>query len=341
MLFWIAAGLLLAACALLVSLPLLRQGRTSQGILLGIALAGISLGLYSHLGSPNLEVTRADSAANGQPDIGKMIVQLEKRLQDSPDDLDGWLMLARSYVVMGDYARAAESFQQALKLAGGPDDNIEIAAAYAEAQALNDPASLDGETGALFERILRMDPGNPRGLWYGGLAAQSRGNGELAVERWKLLLAVPDLPDSFRAVVENRLRSLDPDAAPPPEALVDVRVTGDALPADMPADAKLFVFIRDPSTAGPPLAAQRVDDLALPVTVSLSAADFIGVNELPDGTLEVGALLSTSGDASRPDWRGASSWSPDTDGLVTIDLTAIESAAEESDARPDKDEGIE
>lgn len=48
--------------------------------------------------------------------IASMVAQLAARLEDEPDDLDGWLQLARAYIVLGDDAGAANAYQQAAPL---------------------------------------------------------------------------------------------------------------------------------------------------------------------------------------------------------------------------------
>ena len=48
--------------------------------------------------------------------IASMVAQLEARLEDEPNDLDGWLQLARAHIVLGDDAGAANAYQQAAPL---------------------------------------------------------------------------------------------------------------------------------------------------------------------------------------------------------------------------------
>lgn len=49
--------------------------------------------------------------------INAMVARLEARLEASPDDLDGWLRLARTYTVLGREADAARALETALALA--------------------------------------------------------------------------------------------------------------------------------------------------------------------------------------------------------------------------------
>lgn len=54
---------------------------------------------------------------NGQTiDVGAMVMRLRAKLEANPDNLQGWLMLGRSYTTLGRYADAVNAYQQALEL---------------------------------------------------------------------------------------------------------------------------------------------------------------------------------------------------------------------------------
>src|SRR5690606_37593568 len=109
---------------------------------------------------------------------------------------------------------------------------------YAEARALADPTVLEGEIGAVFERVLELDPENPRGLWYGGLAAEARGDTERALARFRRLLA-RELPAEFRQVVEARAAAIDATAV---GALITATVdVAPELAGQVPTGAVLYV----------------------------------------------------------------------------------------------------
>ena len=48
--------------------------------------------------------------------IAGMVAGLAARLEESPDDPDGWIMLVRSYATMGDQDRAKGAFDKAMNL---------------------------------------------------------------------------------------------------------------------------------------------------------------------------------------------------------------------------------
>ena len=138
--------------------------------------------------------------------IRGMVEGLAARLEENPDDAEGWLRLARSYEVLGE----AEKARDALRRAGDavPD---ELAALRAFARALtgeSGPEAPPPEAAAVYERILALDPDDRPALWFTGLAAAERGDAAAARSRWQRLLGllVPDTPE--HAAVQAALDSL-------------------------------------------------------------------------------------------------------------------------------------
>src|ERR1700722_20210442 len=50
-----------------------------------------------------------------------MVARLARQLERNPDDLSGWLMLGRSYVVLQQLPLAVRAFERADRLRGRPD----------------------------------------------------------------------------------------------------------------------------------------------------------------------------------------------------------------------------
>src|SRR5690606_8575930 len=118
-----------------------------------ITVPAIALGLYAWLGSP---------VAPSSPDLTGLVTELEQRLAETPDDLQGQMLLGRSRVVLGDYAGAVRAWREAQRLA--PNDPS-VLANLAEALVLADSSALSGEAATLVEAVLAADPDNPKALW--------------------------------------------------------------------------------------------------------------------------------------------------------------------------------
>ena len=70
--------------------------------------------------------------AMSQGDMVALTERLAERLKGMPDDAQGWVMLGRSYMVIGKPAQAVAAYERAIKLR--PADE-RLMAAHAEAQA--------------------------------------------------------------------------------------------------------------------------------------------------------------------------------------------------------------
>ena len=144
------------------------------------------------------------AAAEMTPDerlemIRGMVESLAARLEENPDDLEGWHRLARSYTVLGEPAKATEALRRALELA--PED-LGALRAYARALAgAAGPETPAAAVIAIYARILALAPDDGPALWFTGLAAAERGDAATARARWERLLArLAPGTDEHRAV---------------------------------------------------------------------------------------------------------------------------------------------
>ncbi|MCU0758349.1 MAG: hypothetical protein MUF07_03995 [Steroidobacteraceae bacterium] len=321
----IAALLALAAVAA-VALPLvLRRPRPGAGSAGGAAASGsaveppaapLAAAVAAFLvlgGAAGLYATWSNWTwpAAGQEGVAAtpadMVSKLARRLEQQPQDVDGWLMLGRSYAALGQYPLAVRAYQRADRLENGR--NVEALTGWAEALALSNEAELEGRAGQLFERALALEPTSPKALFFGAVAAQRRGELPLALQRFETMLAGGP-PENVRPLLEQQVAMLKaamagaapaaPGASPgatagSPAIRVQVRVAP-AIASRVPAGAPLFVFVRVPGQPGPPLAVKRLA-ATLPQLVELTPADaMMGGNGFAAGDeVEVTARVALGG----------------------------------------------
>ena len=139
------------------------------------------------------------------PDIGSMVERLAARLEDDPDDLEGWMMLARSYTVLGELDKVREAMDNAVKLA---PDNSDVLAMHARAVRDANGGEDNEETIAILRRILELAPDNADALWFLGNAEAKAGNNDEARELLqRLLVQIPeDSPN--REFVKQQIEQL-------------------------------------------------------------------------------------------------------------------------------------
>ena len=154
-------------------------------------------------GLPEREAPPLDPAQ-----VQAMVEGLQARLAtDTPDDLDGWLMLGRSLQVLGRMSQAVEAWKRAAELA--PDDaDVLVGYGVALMRASEQGAPLPDETRALMEDALRLDADNVDALWFAGVGARQNGEDSIARKHWdRLLQLLP--PDSEEyALVRRQFENL-------------------------------------------------------------------------------------------------------------------------------------
>ena len=172
---WVSFGIMLLAAALRVAWPVYRNQRRFSWISASMVIGVIALsaGIYSRIGTPSTE-----SAESAPVELEEMMRSLDARLQENPDDPEGWKMLGRSYAQLDNPAKAIAAFEKAVALEGS--SNAETLISLGEAMLMNDETSIGGRAGELFESGLALAPSNPRGLFYAGLAAANHGDTNLA-----------------------------------------------------------------------------------------------------------------------------------------------------------------
>jgi cytochrome c-type biogenesis protein CcmH len=229
-----------------------------------------------------------------------MVARLARRLERNPDDLEGWLLLGRSHIVLEQYPLALRAYDRADRLAEGR--SAEALIGLGEALALTNEAEIAGRAGDYFERALELDSQSGKALFFAAAAALRRGELPLARERFTRLLAL-EPPENVRPILEQQIvlidRALgaaqDGTAGKGPAVRVDVDIAP-ALRASVGAETPLFVIVRDPQTPGPPIAVKRVTAL-FPQSVELTGADaMIAGRSFADGqAVQVIARIARSG----------------------------------------------
>ena len=287
--FWIAAGLMCVIALGFLAWPVWQaRERTGQwpmpGILAAAALAPAAVLIYQHVSTWNGANVPAQ-ASGAQAEQIAIVDQLAARMQDNPDDVDGWLLLGRSYLTLQQFADARLAFMQAWQRTPEPDNSLKLGLAIAMIHT--EPAALAGEGGQLVEEVLRSDPGNQQALWYGGLVAAETGRYEVVQTRWSNLLAM-NPPAEVARVIEAQLAqiaamtggsttAMPPVAAQPaggnaaaaagPTVTLRLSLGESFSPADFEPSARLFIFARA-QAGGPPLA-------VIPAAVSDLPGEFV------------------------------------------------------------------
>ena len=304
---WLMFGLMLLAAALVATWPMYRRVKRLTPAILASAVIvlGVSGLVYSTVGTP-VPPTPAASLEDA-------VASLDQRLQENPEDLEGWKMLGRSYMQLQNYAKAIAAYERVVAME--KPATAQSLASLGEALLIAEGSAASGRTGQLFESALASEPTNPKALFYGGVVAMERGDRGLAADRWEALLALSPPPE-IEEILRQRVAEWRGEAAPQAQAtaaapaeLIAVNVSlGPGAAAAVAPEATVFIIARDPAQPSPPIAATRRTVSELPARVSLGDADAMIPGRLLSAfdQVEIVARVSVSGGpiAQPGDWYG-------------------------------------
>jgi cytochrome c-type biogenesis protein CcmH len=297
------------------AVPTLRAPkRTMLAVGLLVPLAAIAL--YAVLGNVDALTGGGAEQKVTQADVERMVATLAAKLEQNPTDYKGWVMLARSYKVMGRTAEAEKAFDRALPMV---DADPQLLADYADVVVTNANGNFAGKPQQLIDKALKLDPNAPMALWLAGTAAFSRGNKDEAIGHWEHLatLLPVDSEDGRNlqaALAEVRgkapLNAQAVAAQPAPAAAPVVAaangtasVTGTveldaALKGKASAKDTIMVIARAPGMRMP-LAVLRVPATQLPLKFTLDDSLSMSPQAKLSGAseVEVEARISKSGQA--------------------------------------------
>jgi cytochrome c-type biogenesis protein CcmH len=317
-----------------------RQPTTQSrvaAIAIGLALPACAVGIYLLVGSPELlgPPRAADPTSELTPhQIEAMVERLAERMKTDTGNVEGWMLLARSYAAFGRYRESADAYANAARLR--PAD-AQVLADYADALGMALGRKLEGEPEKLISRALEIDPRNLKALALAGSAAFERKNYKGAVAYWEQMLPlVPAESDDARSIRANvdEARELAKGGPPPAQVAAAPKrgVSGEVklspeLAAKAAATDTVFIFAR--AVQGPPMPLavlrKQVRDLPAQFALDDSMAMAPGASLSGSPRVIVGARVSKSGNpiAQPGDLQGSSAPVANDASGVTIVIDSV------------------
>jgi cytochrome c-type biogenesis protein CcmH len=242
----IFAAVALAASAF-VALPLVRRSgedaarRPLLALGAGLGVAAVGLAFYVVLGQPHLALSALRGASTD--DYPQLIASLSREMRTRPGDMQGWTLLARGYMAVGNPVEATKAFKQAIDLskarAGAAPTALLSSYGEALAQSSN---GVTKEAEDVFREVLNEDPSDIMARYYVGLAQSTRGDREGALQMWEGVLADAPPDADWRGALVDQVALLRAQlingggggGAPNPAAMVAQLATRlDANPNDL------------------------------------------------------------------------------------------------------------
>lgn len=303
---FIAAFLVLIALAFAVYPLLKTQRNLAIAIIIGIPL--LTLGLYRHVGNPEVLDSAQNAEYQSAPDINTAIAGLQEELKNNPGNLEGWVLLARTQMTLANFREADQAFAKAIALEpGNPDLKTERAEALMRS---SDTRSFPDEAVALLKQALTENPEHERAMFFMGMHYLQLGDFPQAEIHLNKLLPKLD-PEAAAALLEQINIARSGQNKPPLEttvtqaainqAAVKIVVSIDkSLASSIRPGAVLFVFAKSVNGGGPPVAAKRIEVNAFPIQLELSDSDSLmpTANLSSQDKVSVSARISMQGIAN-------------------------------------------
>ncbi len=312
---------------------ILQQSQESRGSLKIVALVALfvvpfSLFFYNKLGNPaaiGYVAPTSQQAANSQQQgqapqmsMEEAITQLEARLAQDPNNVDGQMLYARSQISLKNYDKAVAAYRKSNELA--PNEPV-ILTELAEAIALaNNKRSFLGEPEGLLSEAVELDPINQKALWLLGMTFYERKDFEKTNELWTKLYGLMSNEGAKNQLAEqltdvrNKL-GLTSDLLKTNEqknkpkatsnALVTVQINLDELLIDKLEGKRSLLYVYTKETTGMPMPIavirQPLEQISktFPITLNFSDANNLQPNRKLSGfeSITVGARISFTGNA--------------------------------------------
>jgi cytochrome c-type biogenesis protein CcmH len=331
--FWtFAAGALLIA-ALITFRPLLRVKSLWQPLALALVflVPAAALWMYTGIGTPegigiNPPKRAANAAGTHAPDSQEMSVVvdgLRNRLAQNPEDLEGWVLLARTLKTMQQFEEAHAALEKALAIA---PQNPMVMVELAEAKMYRSRTGTSQAADELLNSALAIDPSIQKAHWLLGVSSAQSGDFATAVGHWETLLTFVEpgsaVAQSVQSQIDDaRARGGVPEQPVPTPAGaeeaggwpgLDVAINMSPQAAEeLPPGGVLYVMVRPAGmNFGPPIGVRRIVNPRFPVRIAVNDGDSMMQERLISSQpeLQLSARVSRSGTpaAQSGDWQSAS-----------------------------------
>jgi cytochrome c-type biogenesis protein CcmH len=176
-------------------------------VVLAVALPISAMGFYMWVGEPEALNPMALKSPDqvDQKDLAKLAETLADKLQSQPENLQGWVMLGRTYRTLENFDASIKAYDAALKLSA--DDDLQLE--RIEVIAMQRQGNFDGEPWRVIRDILQKDPQHYGALLSAGSASYAERKYADALKYWEqarkpLEANHPDLPGLENAIATVR-----------------------------------------------------------------------------------------------------------------------------------------
>lgn len=253
-------------------------------VVIALTVPLLAGGLYAWLGTPAALNPPAPQHKITADEVDRMVASLAARMEKQPDNLEGWVMLARSYKVLNRFDDAARAYGRAGSFI---DREPDLLADYADVLVAAKRA-FTPESRALLDKALKLDPNHGHALWLAGTDAFDAGKYDRAIALWQRVAALfPPGSDEAQqiegSIAEARAKGGKGGAA----AAKAPAKTAAAKGASVAGTVELAAALKDKVGAGDTVMviARPADGSRMPVAVLRAKASALPLQFTLDDTL--------------------------------------------------------
>jgi len=269
------------------------------------------------LKNQNMAQSNTVNSATGQaakmsPEL--MAEKIAAKLEEEPNNAEGWAMLGQTFMTLKRYPDAATAFEKSYAIL---PDNPQVMFRYADALAMSNNSSLEGKPIELINKALKIAPRDMTGLWLSGMYAEEHGDNKKALSQWTILYEVVKGTQYQEPVMEMltrvnsavdkgdqidllALKAKTTVAGASSTAAIQVTVSiDDSIKSKISPTDTVFIYAKAMSGPPMPLAAakKQVKDLPITITLDDAMAMMPSMKISKFQKVKIGARISKSGNA--------------------------------------------
>jgi len=205
--FWGCAAGGATGVSWMLARPFFGQSRWVPSFIL-VIIPLLTLFVYLVVGSPtqtDAPLSQRLAAPMASLPLNGLIVKVEQRLKETPDDARGWQMLALLRQRQGASDLAILAWQNVMRLRG---ESADIWLAIAENWIAQNDGDIQGPAREALQRAARLEPDHPMVGYYEGLDLAQQGQAQAARDRWRAVGTGLAADDPLKQAVENSIAQL-------------------------------------------------------------------------------------------------------------------------------------
>ena len=170
-------------------------------------------GIYLYSGSPDIPdmplVSRL-SLPTDQQDISLLVAKVEARLEENPQDGQGWEVIAPVYLRLGQPEKAIIAYNNIIRILGPSELRF---ANLGEAIVLANSGRVIPDAIVAFENALQINQNSTKSQFYLALEKSQSGKKDQAISSWKNLISNARGDEPWIDIAKQQLATLNTDLA--------------------------------------------------------------------------------------------------------------------------------